>query len=157
MESNDVMGKKNLSVGGPGMDSELSGSRENLMTVIVAETPPQKVRVGSATKLVKIDFRQIAGLPARDFYRILALAIVKEIAKSPQVQNVLNIPLPSTAKEFRGFLENLDSLVSGYVMLLLSDTELLSEAQIRKLRKIIGGPEKGRRVCRLSQLTLPAD
>lgn len=102
---------------------------------------------GAGTRLVRIDFRQIAGLPARDFYRILALAVIKEIAKCPQVKNALNMPLPSTCKEFRAFLSQLDENVSGRIMLLLSETELLSEAQIRKLRRIIGTPQKGNRLA----------
>jgi|GEM_PF-3931884 len=139
------------------MDHELSAPIESVMPAEVPQISHRNMGGGAETRLVRIEFRQIAGLPARDFYRILALAIVKEVAKSPTVQNVLNIPLPSTCKEFREFLEKVDSFISGRVMLLMSDTDLLSEAQIRRLRKMVGQSVRGRGLPRCTHFCLTTD
>ncbi|GAW94249.1 hypothetical protein [Calderihabitans maritimus] len=87
-------------------------------------------------RYIPIDCSALANLPDRDFYRLTALEIIKGLAKFPEIDRVLNIPLPESKESFGSFLEGLEEVVRNNcnpVLIVMQNSHQLADGRLENL------------------------
>lgn len=88
-------------------------------------------------RVVTIDFSRLYNLADSNYYRLLALQIIPQIAKIGEIKQPLNIPVPSTASDSFRFIRQLLRLNLGRITFLLKNTHLLSPERSREITNCI--------------------
>jgi len=94
--------------------------------------------------LVGIDFVPIAHLEEKQYFRLLALQLISQIAKCPEVEQPLNFQIPENCREFCRLLNQVAALNIEKIVILTYGWERLPEPRRKKFRSFFQ-PSRSRR------------
>lgn len=93
---------------------------------------------------VILNFVPIAHLEEKQYFRLLSLQLISQIAKSTKVQQPLNLPIPANCREFCRILKHLAELEIDRITLITEGWERLPEPRKQKFLGLFQ-PSRSRR------------
>jgi hypothetical protein len=93
---------------------------------------------------VTLDFIPIAHLEEKQYFKLLSLQLISQIAKCPKVQQPLNLPIPANCREFCRVLKHLADLDIERITLITEGWERLPEPRKQKFLGLFQ-PSRSRR------------
>lgn len=94
--------------------------------------------------LVSIDFVPIAHLEEKQYFRLLSLQLISQIAKCPEVEQPLNFPIPENCREFCRLLNQIAALNIEKIVIFTYGWERLPEPRQQKFLALFQ-PSRSRR------------